>query len=266
MDAAVKACLYLGTLGLLGPGVYQQFVASTSERRYRWVIVGGFLLVVVGSVLNLSLTVMNVLGRFDANFIWQYANSTRHGSMTYLRLGLALVICVIALTPRWRGKGIVFNLAALGFFASFAALSHAVSMRGNVALVFDLIHMTAATLWVSAVVFSALSRATPQSLQRVSGIGLGSVVLLIGTGLYATLLHVNTFALLVGSSYGRVLLLKLILFTVILLLAALNRWYFLPRLLVRETNFRRILFVEASLLVSVLLVTGLLTMTAPPNM
>jgi putative copper export protein len=266
MDATVKACLYLGTLGLLGPGVYQQFVASTSERRFRPFIIVGFLLVVVGSVLNVSLTVMNVLGRFDANFIWQYANSTRHGSMTYLRLGLALVILFIALTPKWDGKGGVFSLAALGFFATFAALSHAVSMQGNVALALALVHMTAATLWVAAVGFSALSVVTSENLQRVSAIGLVSVVLLIGTGLYATLLHVNTFSLLLGSSYGRVLLLKLILFTVILLLAALNRWYFLPGLLGRETNFRRILFVEASLLVIVLLVTGLLTMTAPPNM
>jgi putative copper export protein len=266
MDAAIKASLYLGTLALLGPGIYQHLVSFSVEHRHRWLVGAGFVLVVTASILHLVNTVVNVLGRFDAPFIWQYANTTQHGSMIFVRLALALVLLIVSLSPQWRGKAVVFGLASLGFLATFAALAHATIMRGNVGLITDLTHMTAATLWVSAVLFGAFTPITRAGLQRVSSLGLLSVVLLVGTGLYAGLLHINSISLLVGSSYGRILLLKLTLFTLVLCLAALNRWYFMPRLLERETRFRQILLTEAFLLVGVLLVTAMLTTTAPPNM
>lgn len=267
VDALIKTCLYLGTLAFLGPGIYQHFVAAPagSARRYPWLIVAGFLLVVVGSLLTLSLPAFNMLGRFDPAFVWKYANATWHGRMIYLRLGFALVLLVLLLTPKWRGKTLVFSLTGLGFFATFAALSHAAITHGTLALGADLVHMTSATLWISAVAFSVFSAVTPKSVQRVSGIGLLSVSLLMATGLYTGLIQVNNVSQLLGSSYGQVLLLKLGVFTGILCLAALNRWYFMPKLLEREANFRRVLAVEASLLVLVFLVTGLLSTMAPPT-
>lgn len=264
-DALLKTCLYLGTLAFLGPGIYQHFVASFKPaRRYPWLTVAGFLLVVLGSLLTLSLPAFNMLGRFDLAFVWKYANATWHGQMSYLRLGLALVLLVLLLGPKWRGNTLVFSLTSLGFFASFAALSHAAMTHGTLSLVADLVHMTAATLWISAVAFSVFSTVTPESIQRVSALGLLSVSLLIGTGLYTGLMQVNNLSQLVGSGYGQLLLLKLAVFTGILFLAALNRWYFMPKLLERKANFRRVLGVEASLLVLVFLVTGMLSTMAPP--
>jgi copper resistance protein D len=267
VDALLKTCLYLGTLAFLGPGIYHHFVAAPagSARRYAWLIVAGFLLVVVGSLLTLSLPAFTMLGRFDLAFVWKYANATWHGGMIFLRLGFALVLLVLLLTPKFRGKSLVFSLTGLGFFASFAALSHAAMTHGMLALGVDLIHMTSATLWISAVAFSVSSTVTPKSIQRVSTLGLLSVSLLIGTGLYTGLIQVNSLSQLVSSSYGQVLLLKLGVFTGILCLAALNRWYFMPKLLERKANFRRVLGVEASLLVLVFLVTGILSTMAPPT-
>jgi putative copper export protein len=269
-DTIIKTCLYVGTLAFVGPGVYQHFVmltsdADTSERRYPWLTLIGFLLVVGGSLVTLVLPAYTILGRFDLAFVWKYANATWHGQMISLRLAFALFLLVVLLSPKWRGKATVFSLVALGFFATFAALSHAAMTHGTLALAADLVHMTAATLWVSAVGFSVVSKVTPERIQRVSGLGLLSVCLLLATGIYATLLQATSFSFFMNSSYGQVLMLKLGVFTAILFLAALNKWYFMPKLMGRRANFRRVLGVEAVLLVLVFLLTGILSTVAPPT-
>jgi putative copper export protein len=276
MNALVKAGLYLGTVLLVGAGGYIHFVARPAKVS-RGLVVSvsvGFALIVVGSVFNLALTVMNVLGRFDASFIWQYATSTQHGTMTFLRLGLAVLLIPLVLTRRWRrGSGLLFVLTGLGFLATFSASSHATTMRGSLAFTADLVHFSAASLWAGAVIFTALSLGSRASfgatenmmVKRVSSIGVVSVVLLVATGLYTSLIHINSFSLLMTSVYGRVLLLKLGVFSLILLVAALNRWYFMPQLVASQHTFQKVLLAEVVLLFVVLVTTGLLTVTALPH-
>jgi putative copper resistance protein D len=61
---------------------------------------------------------------------------------------------------------------------------------------------------------------------RFSGMGYGAVAILVGTGL------VNTWylmpALIVTSLYSQLLIIKLALFALMLLLAALNRFWLVP--------------------------------------
>lgn len=102
---------------------------------------------------------------------------------------------------------------------------------------------------------------------RVSSIGLFSVLLLAGTGVYASTMHLHAPAQLVTSPYGRALSLKVVLVVVILSIAALNRWWFVPALRRghAQKRFGRILKVEALLLVGVLAATGVLTTSPLPH-
>jgi putative copper export protein len=273
MDAVVKASLYIGTVLLVGAGGYRYFVASSSHRS--WVlcvsVATGLVLVVSGSVSNVILTVMNVLGRFDAGFIWEYAVSTQHGQVTFIRLGLALLLVPFVLLNVWgRMLSVLFSIVGLGFLSTFSLLSHATVMDGTLAFFADLVHFACASLWVGAVLFSVSSKVWKQPnfemvIKRVSTLALVCVTLLVATGIYTSLIHINTFALLFGTEYGRVLLVKVGIFSLILLLAALNRWYFMPQLLARQAAFQKVLLVEVVLLLVVLVVTGLLTVSPLPH-
>ncbi len=278
MDAIIKASLYLGTILLVGAGGYVHFVTRHFVARpnkvsglLRSSVLAGFALIVVGSIFNLAMTVTNVLGRFDAAFVWEYALSTQHGRVTFVRLGIALLLIPLAFVTKWRQfSKVLFSLAALGFLATFSILSHATVMDGTLPFFADLIHFACASLWLGAVLFSVLNKVWNQAhfetiMQRVSNIALVSVVLLIGTGIYTSLVHIKTFALLFATEYGRVLIIKVSVFAFILVLAAFNRWYFMPQLLAKKGAFQKVLITEVFLLFAVLAVTGLLTMTALPH-
>ena len=213
----------------------------------------------------------NILGRFDSEFVWQYATNTQHGNMTFIRLGLAIVLLALISLSSWpKVRNVLFILASLGTLSTFSTLSHAATMQGTPALLADLIHFSSATLWVSAILFSVLHKIWTLAefetiLKRVSSLGLISVVLLTASGIYAGLIHIKTFETLFTTIYGRILVVKVCLFGIILVLAALNRWYFMPRLLAKQVNFKRIFVTEAILLVVIVLVTGLLTVSPVPH-
>jgi copper resistance protein D len=278
MDAFVKASLYIGTILLVGAGVYRYFVSSVNVNgvesplvRLRWLLLTGFVLVVLGSVANLILTVVNVLGRFDAAFIWQYTTNTRHGTMTFVRLGLALLIFLLILNVRFvRVQAVLVGLASLGFFYTFSSLSHPATM-GRLPLAADFLHIAAATTWAGAVIYSAFLPVWSTAhfgamIRRVSGIGLSSVFVLVFTGVYIFLTHrqLTTTALL-SSTYEQILLVKVCIVLIVLALSAVNRWYFVPRLEHTLQGFRRTLLTESVLLLFVLVTTGLLTVTPPPH-
>jgi putative copper export protein len=212
-----------------------------------------------------------VLGRFDPSFIWQYATNTQHGRMTFVRLALALLLLPFILIPRWRQPlTVLFSLASLGLLGTFSALSHATTMEGASAFITDLIHISSATLWTGAILFSVLGKAWKNtnfetSMRRVSTTALTCVALLIGTGIYASQIHMTSFNLLFATEYGQVLLVKLGIFSLTLVLAALNRWYFMPQLLTRKNAFQKVLLAETFLLLAVLVVTGLLTVSELPH-
>lgn len=273
MDAVVKASLYIGTILLVGAGVYTFLLARPvpAPTRLRWLMLVGFFLVVIGSVANLVLTIENVLGRFDPAFTWEYATSTRHGTMTFFRLALALLLVLLTLFVRWRGvQTILFALVGLGFLFTFSGISHPASM-GRMPLVADYLHITAASLWAGAVIYSAFLPVWSNAnlgamIRRVSSLGLISVALLVATGVYIIVIHLRlTTTALLSTTYERILLLKLGIVSVILVLSAINRWYFVPRLSATNHGFRRTLITEATLLLAVLVTTGVLTVTPLPH-
>ncbi len=273
MNAVVKASLYMGTVLVVGAGGYRYFI-TRSEKRSRILllsVITGFLLLALSSIANLALTVTSVLGRVDAAFIWQYATNTQHGRMTFLRLGLSLLLVPIIFISKWRQPlTIVYSFTALGLLSTFSALSHATTMQGTPAFITDLIHISSASLWVGAITFSVLDRAwqSPEfdfTMKRVSSTALVCVLLLVSTGVYTSLIHVKSLEALFSTGYGRVLLLKVGLFSFVLGLAAFNRWYFLPRLLARKNTFQKVLVAEVILLFLVLALTGLLTVSPLPH-
>jgi putative copper export protein/mono/diheme cytochrome c family protein len=141
-----------------------------------------------------------------------------------------------------RGESAVVALAAL---APMAAAGHAAAVEPGTAaaIALDLGHLLAAGLWIGALpALAALLRAAAREegadarpyavlvARRFSTLALASVAALALTGILAALRFVPTVAGLVGTTYGRLLLVKLALLTPILGLGWLNRRRLLPAL------------------------------------
>ena len=107
--------------------------------------------------------------------------------------------------------------------------------------------------------------------RRFSRLALGAVLTLAVTGALLATLHVGSVAGLVGTSYGRLLLAKLLLVGLVLLLAAVNRSVLLARLAgdgptVGRPAMQRLaafVTVEAGLALAILGIVAALSVTPP---
>lgn len=283
MPVLIKTLAYLGVVLLVGAGLFKyavgpELLGLKMQHRLQRGVLLGTVLVIIASLTDIAWSIATILGRFDPALTWDYLLTSNHGRATLVRLGLASLLAVLTVSSRTlrRIRLTFWAVASLGVLATFSYLSHGAAMHGPPALLADLGHFTAATLWGGAVFFTALSPAwrDPSRLAdlnrvmaRVSKVGLYSVLLLAATGVYASIMHLNNPTLLVTSPYGRALSFKLALVGLILALAALNRWWFVPALRRghAQERFGRILKVEALLLIGALAATGLLTTSPLPH-
>jgi putative copper resistance protein D len=180
------------------------------------------------------------------------ATQTQSGLVWLVRLGLLLVAGVfvaghfrivhrvdwVALHAETAGLGVV----ALGLLA---AAGHAAAAEPSAAraIAVDFVHLAAAGLWAGALpALAVLLRAAAQpsgadarpyavlATRRFSRWALVTVLVLAVSGVSNALTHVRDFAGLIGTPYGRLLLVKLAVFALALVFAALNRRRFLPAL------------------------------------
>jgi putative copper resistance protein D len=77
-------------------------------------------------------------------------------------------------------------------------------------------------------------------LMRFSGMGYGAVAILVGTGLINTWYLVPSLSQLATSLYGQLLIINLAAFALMLLLAALNRFWLVPA--IAGSDPKKILF------------------------
>ena len=281
LDAAVKGLLYLGVVLLLGAELFRRLLAPElgtprARRAVRLSLLAGAALVLIFSALNLATTLRAVVGFLEAELLLEYARASLHGRASLLRAGLVLVVVALAFTPARRAAlTAVWLLASVGLLGTFSFISHNASMPGWLPIPADLAHITAAVSWAGAVLGVAFVpdwRSTTgahltRAVERVSTIGLLSVLTLFATGIYSAQLHVWQASSLVTTQYGWTLTLKVTLVLVILAIAALNRWRFLPALRRHGPSaaFGRALRIEAVLLLVVLAATGLLTVSPVPH-
>lgn len=297
MDAVVKGSLYLASILLLGAGVTSRFVLPSLRdtallKRLRWGVLAGAVVVVIGSGLDIFLTLHGILGFVDVPLVQNYLMNTRHGRAILVRLALVAVVLALALTRLRRGKvtaedgdagrpearwsitDLLFVLAGVTLLGTFSWTSHAAAMGGTPPLLADLVHYGAATVWAGPILYLTLyphwhehRPALRKAFRRISRIGLVSVLLLFATGAYTALIHMQNPERFVASPYGLALGAKLIIVLLIVGIAAWNRFWLLPAFLNadRSERFRTAIRSEAVLLIAVFLLTGVLTTSALPH-
>jgi putative copper resistance protein D len=183
-------------------------------------------------------------------------NRTQFGQVTEIRIVLAVILAACLAYDRFPPARGVAAAAALGLTASIAWTGHAGSTLGDLAnlhLAADALHLLAAAIWIGglvslsllltearrhqAVAWAALAQA---AAERFSALGIISVGVLLASGIVNAWILVGSFDALTITAYCRLLMLKIIVFTVMLVFAAINRFWLTPQLVDSSGNARRL--------------------------
>ena len=178
--------------------------------------------------------------------VWAVAAETTFGRAAGARLLLFLLS--LAISGRAGTKALATTaLAGAAITASFAWTGHGGMGEDGAGLIHlgaDILHLLAAAVWIGALLPLAILalearahggrslQALGRGLKRFSGLGPAIVAVLVATGLANSYLLVGPSHVisLANNPYGRALLVKLVLFALMLGLAAANRFLFTPRL------------------------------------
>jgi putative copper resistance protein D len=256
IDLAAGVAVVGGATLLLLAGPAARPTAIVWERRtLRWMLAGAVAGIAAGLVL-LAAQAARLTDRpeaaLDPATLGRVLLETRAGHVQMARQGLLLLLAAfLAASPRivgrldWvsvRGEALLLGGAAL---AAAAAAGHAAAVRPDAAraMAVDAAHLVAAGAWLGALVPLALiaraagreegADARPWAVlvaRRFSRVALLAVLALAATGAGNAAVHVGSVAALVGTPYGRLLLLKLALLAGALALAVVGRCRLLPRL------------------------------------
>jgi copper transport protein len=185
-------------------------------------------------------------------------------------IGFGIVGCALALTPALAGHAHTQSPVALLVPSD---VIHVVAMSAWLGgLVYLLFAVPAATRTLDPADRTRLLAAT---LQRFSPLALASVLALAATGTIQALVEVRHLGALTSTAFGRAVLIKIVLLTILIALGAVNRQRAVPTLRRLAAGgqapgdagrvLRRTLRAEVLVILVVLGVTGALTSYAPPT-
>lgn len=274
LSVAERWLLYAGLMVLVGGSIVMLCCfAAVSHRRFLLLLVAGVAAALVSAV-GLCLDQLNSTGveltrLFDSPFGRQL-----------LARAVPLGFAVVAICYAFDAKKPSARRLAVGA----AALAGAVGMWGDVSsshaaaaqalrpgrMILQWVHFMAAGIWVGGLaallvgVFSLAPEARRRAVGRFSTLALGAVVLIAGTGALQAIDEVGSLSDLVDTTFGRLVLLKAGLLTLIIVLGAVNRYRSIPRVEGSLQPLRSVGIAELGLVAVVLVATGLLQGLAPP--
>ncbi|MCG6206911.1 CopD family protein [Rhodopseudomonas sp. HC1] len=223
--------------------------------------------------LSVGLQGLDVLdvpfARLASLAVWRAGMSGSFGAAALLA-AVALALTLLSLRKRAR----LLSLGAVtAFGAALAVSGHAATAEPRaLAASAVLIHGASLALWIGALLPLAASlrgEAAQRTLRRFSRAIPPAIAALLISGIVLSALQLGRVEALWGSDYGRVLLAKLVLVTVLLLIALWNRARLTPRLYAgapeATSALRRTIAAELVLVVGILGLVGVWRFTPPPH-
>jgi len=266
---ATRAVHFAATATVTGTLVFRAVVANpvlrsreaaaktfrTQTQRVAWISLA---VAVISGLTWVLLVTMSLSGESVGEAVMSGAvrdvlNLTQFGLVSEIRAGLAIVLaaCLVA-QGRFPLAERIALATALGLAAAIAWTGHAAStpgVEGNLHLAADALHVLAAAAWIGGLVslvllLAVISKIPPMPgaalaqdvAQRFSTLGMLSVAILVLSGTVNSWILVRSFDGLFADEYGRLLILKLIIFAFMLAFAAVNRFWLTPRLAVSSAN------------------------------
>jgi putative copper resistance protein D len=228
--------------------------------------------------------------------VWLVLSQTQFGFAWQIRLllGGLLAACLLLRGASGgqlsNGLAILAGLLAGAYLGSLAFAGHGAEGSGveqNIHLVADFLHLLAASLWLGALIPLVLLlvylghfeedgwiSAAGHAASCFSTLGILAVGVLLVSGTINAAFLLGGMHSLIDSSYGRLLLFKIVLFGAMVCLAGINRQSLLPRLSdgveagPAAATVRRLVqsaLVEIALGLAIVCIVGLLGIMPPAN-
>jgi copper resistance protein D len=265
----VRAVHFAATLLVAGVAIFLVFVAEPAfrkadadapvaaavRRRLTWIAWASLVVAVISGTAWLVLTAAAMSGQplggvFSGGVLWTVLAETTFGNDWLVRFVAACLLAALfapALAKQRiasRPVEALLLIVAAAFAGSLAWAGHAAGGLGLEAIVHqpaDVLHLIAASAWVGAliplvVLLQAVGQeATPIAIARTaafrfSTLGIAAVGTLLVTGSINSWYLVGSFAALTGTDYGRLLLVKIALFLIMVAIAAFNLLRLTPRI------------------------------------
>ena len=290
--AAAKWFTYVGLIGLTGAVAVGRLSSSATrfaeprgavERRLGALAAGSTVALLVGTAARLYAQTWSVFGLDEPvtlELVRVVGIDSRWGGRWQPQAGFALLAAVAGAVWTWRPRAgwWLAVLAVAGAWITLPLTGHAMSFESRLPWVAQVAHGIGAGAWIGALaalvaVVSGLERQpaghgrTVVLAGRFSPLAVAAVGLIAVSGIVTAVLYVGTFADLRETGYGRVLLLKVVLFLATGAVGAYNWGILLPRL-GTETGARALLRsarLELTLAAGVLLATAVLVHLAMPS-
>ena len=226
-------------------------IVRTQTLRVAWIFLAVaaasgmiWLLLVAASMSGLSFA-----ESMTSDVLSTVVNETQFGRVSEIRLVLAVIIAgglAYDRFPLARGLALAMSL---GLTAALAWTGHAGSTAGAMGILHltaDTLHLLAAAIWIGGLVSLVLLLSVfrndqtdagvsfaRDATQRFSTMGVAIVVVVLATGIVNGWILVGSWHALIATFYGQLLILKMALFAAMLLIAAANRFWLMPRLALR---------------------------------
>ncbi|HEV2265280.1 MAG TPA: copper homeostasis membrane protein CopD [Stellaceae bacterium] len=292
---------FAGCVSLVGVGMFECLIAASAldgaagaadlARRLKRLAWFSLALAVISGAGWLAGVAADMSGQglghvFGSGAVGTVLMRTRIGEDWLLRLALAIAF---GATLAWRRHARVGDVAWIGLALSVALLAslawagHGASDEGTdgkIHLAADLLHLIAAGAWLGSLAPLALlltaarrgdtatTQAAAIATRRFSLMAMIGVAVLLASGIVNTWYLAGNVPALIGTLYGRLLLIKIALFLIMLTVAAVNRLRLTPRLVGAAPNaalaqLRRNALIESGLGLGILAIVGVLGILPP---
>lgn len=279
-DALVDVALWLGFAGLaamVGDAAIR--ILSETQRPRRWIAPLGWAATLAATLLQLLLAGPYAEGdapprAFDRTLL-SAALGTPEGHALMARLVLLAVIATLSTSlTASRANRWLCAVLTLALAATWSAASHAASgSQAPLALTVTTVHVAAMALWVGGLGALILRLDTGAEdvaaldqmalCRRFSRLALAAVTALAATGLYQAWREVGGLSALTGTTYGRLLIVKVLIVAGVVTAAARSRTLVARRRVDRLPSLRTSVLIELTGVAVVLAVTVLLLGTDP---
>jgi putative copper export protein/mono/diheme cytochrome c family protein len=203
------------------------------------------------------------------------ALQTQFGQWVLLRLGLLIAVLMLPLAKRLPRAGAIVLAGAV--VAVQPLIGHAGAIGGGLGIELiasEALHLFAAGAWLGGLLplYVAISilpvEAATAACRSFTPIGVSAVVVLAGTAVVQIAEFIGGVPGLFGTAYGHIALVKIGLFLVLLLLAALNRFVLTERIagaapVTARRHMRRSIAAETVLGGLVVITAGFLASSTP---
>jgi len=210
------------------------------------VIIGSLKIGLVCAAFSLALQGLDLLnlplGALLTLAPWKGAMGTSFGPSMLIAIATMAVARYAWQSPTMTISWVLTSLAMVGVGFTLATSGHAASAPPQwltPTLVF--VHGIAVAYWVGALaplITMARRRHNdlPRAIRQFSNVAIPLVGLLVLTGAVLAIIQLESFRALIDTWYGIILLIKLVLVLLLLTIAALNRLYLTPDIVLRGEN------------------------------